>query len=109
MEEKETTNDLYGFRSRRNQGFCRWRSKRQPMISVEAGAGETRDSVDGGAGDRQPMIYVDARSGETRDTVDGWAGDVQGLLKIDRQKTTKNLFGLGAGEHQGFFRWMSKR
>ncbi len=75
MEEQEITNDFCGCRSRRNQGFCRWRSRRQliiyvcrcrrnqefcrlrirrqPMIYMGAGAGETRDSVDGGAGDNQ--------------------------------------------------------
>ncbi len=53
MEEKETTNDLYGCRSRRNQGFCRWRSRRQPMIYGDAEAEETRDSVDGEVGDNQ--------------------------------------------------------
>jgi hypothetical protein len=53
MEEQETNNDFNGCRSRRNQGFCRWRSRRQPMICVDAEAGETRDSVDGGAGNNQ--------------------------------------------------------
>jgi hypothetical protein len=53
MDEQETTNDLFDCRSKRNQGFCRWRSRKQPLISVDAGAGETRGSVDGGAGDNQ--------------------------------------------------------
>ncbi len=73
MEEQETFNDLCGSRSRLNQGFCRRRSRRQPMISVDAGAGEARDSVDEGAG--QPMISVDAGADENRDSVDGGAGD----------------------------------
>ncbi len=54
------------------------------MISVEAGAGEARDSVDGGAG--QPMISVDAGAGETRDSVDGGAGDNQRFLWIQEQE-----------------------
>jgi hypothetical protein len=47
MEEQETTTDFSRCRSRRNQGFCKWRSRRQPMIYVDAEAEETRDSVDG--------------------------------------------------------------
>ncbi len=47
------------------------------MIYVDAGAGETRDSLDGGAGDRQPMNYVDAGAGENRDSVDGGEGENQ--------------------------------
>ncbi len=31
--------------------------RRQPMISVNAGAGETRDSVDGGIGDNQLFLW----------------------------------------------------
>ena len=61
----ETTNELCGCRNMqekpgilqmedKNQGFLQMEEyRRQPMISVNAGAGETRDSVDGGAGDNQ--------------------------------------------------------
>ncbi len=54
MEEQETTNDLCGCRSRRNQGFCRWMSRRQPIIFMRMQEQEkTRDSADGGTGDNQ--------------------------------------------------------
>jgi hypothetical protein len=57
MEEQETTNDFSGWRSRKNQGFRKWSSRRKPMISADAGADETRDSVDGGAGDNQWFMW----------------------------------------------------
>ncbi len=66
------------------------------MISVDAGAGENMDTVDGGAGDNQCFMWKQDQ-------------EKRGILQMEEQKKTSYLYGLGAGKHQKFFRRMSKR